>query len=122
MRTIDEVIKDCNEKAEEMKANAEQLALNGFQLLPKEEVIKAGAWCLQCSAEHEQLAEWLEELKARREADKQGEWKLVSMGLMYKYQCSVCGRTITTTPMFLADYPFCHCGAKMKFNEVTKNE
>lgn len=44
----------------------------------------------------------------------QGEWKLISMGLTYKYQCSLCGRTISTTPMFLADYPFCHCGADMR--------
>lgn len=43
-----------------------------------------------------------------------GEWKLISMGLEYKYQCSLCGRTISTTPMFLADYPFCHCGADMR--------
>ena len=44
----------------------------------------------------------------------QGEWKFISMGLTYKYQCSLCGRTISTTPMFLADYPFCHCGADMR--------
>ena len=44
----------------------------------------------------------------------QGEWKLISMGLTYKYQCSLCGRTISTSPMFLVDYPFCHCGANMK--------
>ena len=48
------------------------------------------------------------------EEKTQGEWKLISMGLTYKYQCSVCGRTIETTPMFLPKYPYCHCGAKMK--------
>lgn len=54
----------------------------------------------------------------------QGEWKLISIGLTYKYQCSLCGRTISTTPMFLADYPFCHCGAKMSTDilEVKKND
>lgn len=44
----------------------------------------------------------------------QGKWKNISMGITYKYQCSLCGRTISTTPMSLADYPFCHCGADMR--------
>lgn len=48
------------------------------------------------------------------EEQPKGEWKPISTGLAYKYQCSLCGRTISTTPMFLSDYPFCHCGAKMK--------
>ncbi len=47
----------------------------------------------------------------------QGKWKNISMGITYKYQCSLCGRTISTTPMFLAEYPFCHCGADMRGNE-----
>lgn len=48
------------------------------------------------------------------EERSKGKWKLISMGLTYKYQCSLCGRTISTTPMFLAEYPFCHCGADMR--------
>lgn len=47
---------------------------------------------------------------------KQGEWKRIYTGLTYKYQCSLCGRTISPmySPMLLADYPFCHCGADMR--------
>lgn len=45
--TLDEAIKHCEEKEKEQ-------ALNG---------------CFACAEEHKQLAEWLKELKARREAD-----------------------------------------------------
>lgn len=30
------------------------------------------------------------------------------------YQCSVCGRRIYSSTVNVKDYPFCHCGAKMK--------
>ena len=59
----------------------------------------------------------IEKMSSVQSQRPKGEWKLISMGLTYKYQCSLCGRTISTTPMFLADYPFCHCGAKMKGEE-----
>lgn len=30
------------------------------------------------------------------------------------YQCSVCGRRIYSSTVNVKDYPFCHCGTKMK--------
>ena len=57
---------------------------------------------------------------------KQGEWVKVkeyrmciamSGEIATLYKCSECGRMITILPSNLADYPFCHCGAKMKGGE-----
>ena len=60
MMSLDEAIAHCHEKAEMLKKNAEEWKL----------VNKPKADCLECAAEHEQLAEWLTELKERREADR----------------------------------------------------
>lgn len=49
--TLDEAIKHCEEKAKEQRIEA------NYRIPPKAE-------CLKCAEEHEQLAEWLKELKA----------------------------------------------------------
>lgn len=51
---IDEAIKHCREKSAELMEEAED--------------------CRECAYEHLQLAEWLEELKARREAMNDDEF------------------------------------------------
>lgn len=61
MLTLDEAIKHCHEKAEEQRFRAEHAQAMGNVN------IKA---CLECAEEHIQLAGWLEELEARRAADK----------------------------------------------------
>ena len=89
--TLDEAIKHCHEKAEELKIKAEQ---NHYMAEENEMCEVAGsvskyihsvkefkqieADCLECAKEYEQLTEWLTELKERREADK---WTPVSEGL-----------------------------------------
>lgn len=57
--TIDEAIEHAKEKAKEQRyyANFEH---NGMMYQS----------CIKCAEEHEQLAEWLEELKAMRNLDK----------------------------------------------------
>lgn len=59
--TLDEAIKHCEEKAEELKKQADDFhtKMDGVNAVN----------CFKCAKEHEQLAEWLRELKARREAD-----------------------------------------------------
>ena len=58
--TLDEAIKHCHEKAEEIwKANEE---------MPTD--CKLSEDLCECANEHEQLAAWLEELAERREADR----------------------------------------------------
>lgn len=57
---LDEAIKHCEDKAKELRKEKRIMALTGRE--------QEWADCLQCAEEHEQLAEWLTELKAYREA------------------------------------------------------
>ena len=54
--TLDEAIKACEEVAEEKRKDYERACAYN---IPSE-------GCLECAQEHEQLAEWLKELKALR--------------------------------------------------------
>lgn len=68
--TLDEAIKHAEEKAKELREQAEQLRDIGERISnpkqPYNEPVKA---CLDCAEEHEQLAEWLKELKRYKEAE-----------------------------------------------------
>lgn len=59
---LDEAIKHCRDKAEELKKDAD------YYDVPYGMDTSARTDCLECAKEHEQLAEWLEELKAFRKA------------------------------------------------------
>lgn len=63
INNLDEAIKHCKEKAEEKRKDYERACAYN---LPSE-------GCLECAKEHEQLAEWLTELKERREAESKPE-------------------------------------------------
>ena len=65
MLTLDEAIKHCHERAEENKKKADDWYASGYSFAQAE-----GNDGLECAKELEQLAEWLTELKERREADK----------------------------------------------------
>ena len=54
--TLDEAIRHCEYVAEEKEQEA------------KEAHVLSGMDCMECAKEHRQLAEWLRELKAYREA------------------------------------------------------
>lgn len=58
--TLDEAIKHCLEVAEQKEHDS--ITTTGDHEL--DIAMKEG--CIQCAAEHRQLAEWLEELRARR--------------------------------------------------------
>ena len=68
--TLDEAIKHAEEKAEELRAKAEGHLLLGEYSV--EDEYSARLDCEECAKEHEQLAEWLRELKEARE--KLAEW------------------------------------------------
>lgn len=70
--TIDEAIQHCEEKAKELKADTE--VYKRVKATP-EHIAK----CEECAREHEQLAEWLKELKSYRECD------------LLRDECSFCG-------------------------------
>lgn len=61
--TLNEAIKHCEEKAKELRKQADDYhtKMDGVNAVN----------CFGCAREHEQLAEWLKELKARREADNE---------------------------------------------------
>lgn len=54
---------------------------------------------------------WVKVKEERMSVNMSGE-------IATRYKCSECGRTITILPSKLSDYPFCHCGAKMKGGAV----
>lgn len=58
---LDEAIKHCEEKAGELRCDAEIYKYIGVM---QERIDK----CENCAKEHEQLAEWLKELKDLRES------------------------------------------------------
>ena len=72
--TLDEAIAHAREVAEKQYKRAYELHDKATELdkngLDSCEVRKEGKACFSCYDEHYQLAEWLEELKARREADR----------------------------------------------------
>ena len=98
--TLDEAIKHCEEKAKEQREKATAIAR------AKEPFYKY-AECAECAKEHEQLAEWLKELKAYKERP-QGEWIRVDDNIGTCFVCDHCGNKGHVSK-------FCsNCGAKMK--------
>ena len=105
MRNLDEAIQHCQEKVQE----------------------QAKKGCYRCVEEHQQLAEWLKELKAYREqggdaisrqAMHKGQWiqKGVVGGGEYIYECSECHHTDTRSRVL--EVPFCwFCGVRMKIED-----
>jgi len=71
--TLDEAISHAREKAEQLKDHASKWKHSSEECesqFVREKASEKCKECLECATEHEQLADWLEELKARREADK----------------------------------------------------
>jgi hypothetical protein len=71
---LDEAIKHCEEKAKRLRTEAEQVRNIGELIsnpkYPYNEPVKN---CLECAKEHEQLAEWLKELKSFKEGQN-SQW------------------------------------------------
>lgn len=108
--TLDEAIKHCEEKAEELNKEV----LKQANLCNAKEV----ADCQECAKEHEQLAEWLKDYKRLLEEQRpQGEWiKKVDEAGFISHICSECGAEIEVEDP--KDDKFCfNCGAKMKGGE-----
>ena len=50
-----------------------------------------------------------------------GSWRkmpLIEVGQSYSHECSECGRKILAMNDNLSEFPYCHCGAKMKDKEI----
>ena len=106
--TLDEAIKHCEEKAKSQR----ETAIKDFY--DNKTTLGEMVNCRECAKEHEQLAEWLKELKAYKEAP-QGEWiVLVDADNIQTCKCSICGRIADIANREFDKFPYCHCGAKMK--------
>lgn len=89
MKTLDEAIKNCKEKAKELKSSLSDFPRECFTQSEIDEIVTQ-------TQEHEQLAEWLKELKALKERP-QGDirWtdklSVKSNGDIIDFECRVVG-------------------------------
>ena len=81
-----EAIEHATQTARNLKAEAK--AWQGCAIQSKGKA-KANE-CLECAKEHEQLAEWLEELKEYREGKRVCLWCKYDNNECNEYPCNVC--------------------------------
>lgn len=103
--TLEEAIKHAEEVASENKAEATKIAREKKPFLEY-------ARCKQCANDHEQLAEWLKELKALRAERPKGEW--ISSHSDFSFmncgrKCSICDYVVEFSTNFCPN-----CGANMR--------
>lgn len=77
---LNEAIKHCHEKAEEIRKANEEMPTD----------CKLSEDLCECAREHEQLAEWLEELKDYREGKRTCENCKHQDKAEDQYPCSIC--------------------------------
>ena len=87
--TLDEAIKHAKEVADMNYNDAEKFDSNDSV----ENYIKAN--CIKCAEEHEQLAEWLEELKSYKDLEEQG--------LLVRLPCKVGDTVYVPTRNFISE-------------------
>lgn len=70
---IDEAIRHCEEVAEEKEARAESnlIEIDKIKGILRVYYAEECESCLECARKHRQLAAWLKELKAYKEAEKE---------------------------------------------------
>ena len=78
--TLDEAIKHCEEQAEEQKKKGE--LADAYNLESES--------CYECAKEHEQLAEWLKELRDYREGKRTCENCKHQDKTELDFPCSIC--------------------------------
>ncbi len=85
--TLEEAIKHAKETAENLRHEAVNCRSIGFpEVSPK---------CISCAEEHEQLAEWLEELKDYKEGRNTCEFCKHKFRTEYERPCSLCKHNFT---------------------------
>lgn len=73
--TLEEAIKHCEEVAKENRELADKIGVSKYDDVD----------CVKCAKAHEQLAEWLKELKRQREAWKKVKTEIEQMYALYKF-------------------------------------
>jgi len=129
--TLDEAIKHCLEVAEQNEIdsitykNCKEIKTNMYEKLLAEKVEND---CLECAADHRQLAEWLNELKEARKLltatkyrVKHEEWDMHGEHYIGDYAlCPNCNKCFTNIYNGKAApvVTFCpDCGQKIDWNE-----
>lgn len=80
IETLDEAIKHCEEEAKKQRIIAKNTTYSDTYI----------ADCLECAEEHEQLAEWLKELRDYREGKRTCENCRHQDKSESEYPCSIC--------------------------------
>lgn len=117
--TIEQAISHAREVAEKNKANCERNTI----VIPNRWISDA-----QCAEEHEQLAEWLEELQRYKGLEDQGRLVEQRYATTCECCCSACKEDYTRVAegesgmVWEGEYPnYCPwCGAKFVSNEELK--
>lgn len=117
--TIEQAISHAIEVAEKNKANCERNTI----VIPNRWISDA-----QCAEEHEQLAEWLEELKRYKDLEEQGRLIEQRYATTRECCCSACKEDYTRVAegengmVWEGEYPnYCPwCGAKFVSEEELK--
>lgn len=78
--TLDEAIKHCEEKAREIRKVNDEMPAD----------CKLSKGLMECACEHEQLAEWLKELKDYRDGKRTCENCKYERKSETDYPCSIC--------------------------------
>ena len=115
---LDEAIACAREVVEENSSILKELSPSG----------RDASECIKCKQEHEQLAEWLEELKeyrtigtpdeCREAVEKQKERKPIKYDktVPWAYACPKCGDLLIKTKY---EYKYCDtCGQKLDWGDV----
>lgn len=118
--TLEEAITHAKEVADMNYNDAEKFDSNDSV----ENYMKAN--CMKCAEQHEKLAEWLEELKSYKEAEKQGLLVRLPDDLFkkvyritYEYtECSKFGETVIDCENYNCN---CDCDSEKKFYIVENN-
>ena len=126
--TLNEAIKHCEEVAEEQEKSCEvygSLKKHHSGLYERLAAENNERKCAECAADHRQLAEWLTELKERREAGvKRGKWVYYkNNGIWDIHKCTVCNTPFELPMDVVASSVFCycpHCGADMRGEDNAK--
>lgn len=84
MMELDEAIKHCEEVAEQNEKKAEYRPRMDYY-----DEIESRADCLECAADHRQLAEWLQELRAYRKLEICGNCRHYVCGTTHFGECHV---------------------------------
>lgn len=111
---------------EEAIAHAKEVAEKNYRGVDFESIdsidddIKAN--CLKCAEEHKQLAEWLEELKSYKEAEKTGLFLRLPVPIGKIVYCIYAGMTSKNATIFADYFNADMCKSWGKFVFATKEE